>query len=73
MKNEKYLTDNEKRLYSGKWVDEDPNSDKFVTCIKCFSTYHLRTAPRTVPSTDGYYIKEPQCPNCKCRLYFSNF
>lgn len=71
MKSEKYLTEEQKRLYSGSWIDDHPASDKDVTCIRCFTVYNLRQAPRSVPSTDGYYIKEPHCPNCKCRWYFS--
>ncbi|AFC21567.1 hypothetical protein GAP32_118A [Cronobacter phage vB_CsaM_GAP32] len=72
MKNDKDLTKNEKRLYSGSWVDEQENAKKNVVCTRCFSTYFLQSAPRTVPGTDGYYTKEPQCPNCGCRLYFTH-
>lgn len=60
-----------KKLYSGSWVDEQQRSDDIVTCVKCFGSYVIKDAPRTVPKTDGYFIKEPSCPNCKCRLYFS--
>ncbi|QOI71049.1 hypothetical protein pEaSNUABM50_00109 [Erwinia phage pEa_SNUABM_50] len=70
MKND--LSDNEKRLYSGAWVDEHSCANNKVTCIRCFGSYIIREAPRSVPGTDGYYIKEPQCPHCKCRLYFSH-
>lgn len=65
-------SDNEKRLHSGAWVDEHPCADNKVTCIRCFNQYIIRDAPRTNPGTDGYYIKEPQCPSCKCRIYFSH-
>ena len=71
MKNEKQLSSSEKRLYSGAWVDEQEAANKDVVCIRCFSTYFLKSAPRSTPGTDGYYIKEPECPNCGCRLYFS--
>lgn len=60
-----------KKLYSGSWVDEQQKADDIVTCVKCFGSYVIKDAPRTVPKTDGYFIKEPSCPNCKCRLYFS--
>lgn len=66
------ICSNRKRLYSGTWVDEQPRANDTVTCIKCFGSYVIKDAPRTVPKTDGYFIKEPACPNCKCRLYFSN-
>lgn len=62
----------QKRLYSGKWVDDQPVSNEKVTCIRCFKLYVIKEAPRTVPSTDGYYIKEPKCPECGCRLYFTH-
>jgi len=61
-----------KKLYSGKWVDEHPAANNKVTCTRCFHVYVIKDAPRTVPGTDGYYIKEPKCPSCGCRLYFSH-
>ncbi|SOK58380.1 Phage protein [Yersinia phage fHe-Yen9-04] len=71
MKADQYLNEYQKSLYSGAWVDSHPASDKMVTCIRCFNSYNLKLAPRTVPKTDGYYTKEPKCPTCGCRLYFS--
>lgn len=72
MKNDKNLSENEKRLYSGAWVDEQEAANETVVCIRCFSSYVLKTAPRSVPGTDGYYIKEPECPSCACRLYYTH-
>jgi len=66
------LTEHQKWLYSGDWVDDHPLANKEVTCIKCFGSYIIKDAPRTVPGTDGYYIREPACPKCGCRLYFSH-
>lgn len=61
-----------KKLYSGKWIDEHSASNNKVTCTRCFHAYVIKDAPRTVPGTDGYYIKEPKCPDCGCRLYFTH-
>lgn len=65
------IDDNQKRLYSGSWVEGHPLAEKTVVCIKCFVPYVIKDAPRSVPKTDAYYVKEPRCPNCRCRLYFS--
>ncbi len=67
-----YTSPEQQKLYSGKWVDEHPAAENKVTCFKCFKVYKIKDAPRTIPGTDGYYIKEPQCPGCGCRLYYSH-
>lgn len=58
-----------KKLKNGDWIDEHPSSDKVVLCARCLSTYHLRKAPRVM--SDKIDIKEPVCPNCKCKVYYS--
>lgn len=59
-----------KELYSGEWIKDQQVEE--VTCYKCFTRYNIKTAPQSVPQTGGYHIKEPHCPNCKCRLYWSS-
>lgn len=58
-----------KKLKNGEWIDEHPASDKIVLCVRCLSTYHIRKAPRVM--NDKVDIKEPVCPNCKCKIYYS--
>lgn len=43
--------------------------DKEVLCYRCLRTYNLATAPRVAP--DKLDVREPKCPNCNCKVYFS--
>jgi hypothetical protein len=65
------LTDYQRSLYSGDWVEKQDKANKTVICIKCLTPYNLLDVPRNVPKASGYYIKEPHCPKCKCRVYYN--
>lgn len=42
---------------------------KIVLCYRCLSAYDIYSAPLT--KTKRLRVKEPECPNCGCRIYFS--
>lgn len=42
---------------------------KVVLCYRCLSAYDIYSAPLT--KTKRLRVKEPECPNCGCRIYFS--
>lgn len=43
--------------------------DKDVTCIRCYTLYNPSKVKKLMP--DNLRIKEPACPNCKCKLYIT--
>lgn len=43
--------------------------DKRVVCWKCSNCYNLRDGKMVIPESGR--IKEPACPKCNCKLYYS--
>ncbi|WOL24626.1 hypothetical protein fHeYen902_280 [Yersinia phage fHe-Yen9-02] len=41
----------------------------FKVCYHCLAVYNILTAPKT--KTKGLKQKEPACPTCGSKLYFS--
>lgn len=55
--------------YLGRPIAEMTVPDKIVLCVRCLRTYNLATAPRVAP--EKLDIREPKCPNCNCKVYYS--